>query len=143
MQLLDFALISIHSSFRQPKEIVTKRILDALSFPKVKILAHPTARKINSREGVDADWMKVFEFCLANNKWIEINADPMRLDLPDFLVKDAKKVGIKFALGTDSHHIAGLNNMRWGISVARRGWLEAKDIVNTLSLSDFESALNF
>lgn len=143
LQLLDFALISIHSSFRQPKEIVTKRILDALSFPKVKILAHPTARKINSREGVDADWMKVFEFCLANNKWIEINADPMRLDLPDFLVKDAKKVGIKFALGTDSHHIAGLNNMRWGISVARRGWLEAKDIVNTLSLSDFESALNF
>ncbi len=143
LRLLDFALVSIHSSFKQPKLVVTKRLLKALSFPKVKILAHPTARKINAREGVDADWMKVFEFCAANNKWIEINADPMRLDLPDFLVKEAKKAGVKFTLGTDSHHLEGLDNMKWGVSVARRGWLEKKDIINTLSLSDFKSALGF
>ncbi len=143
LEFLDFALVSIHSSFRQPRSVVTKRLLKALSFPKVKILAHPTARKINAREGVDADWIKVFEFCVSNNKWLEINADPMRLDLPDFLVREAKKAGVRFTLGTDSHHLEGLNNMRWGVSVARRGWLGKKDVVNTLSLSGFESVLGF
>ena len=58
---------------------MTNRVLNALSHPKVKIFAHPTARKINEREGVELDWEKVFEFCLKHNKWIEINADPMRL----------------------------------------------------------------
>lgn len=136
--LLDFALVSIHSSFRQSKEEVTKRLLSALSHPKVKILAHPTARKINEREGVDADWVKIFDFCVKNNKWIEINADPMRLDLPDFLVKEALSYGVKFTFGTDAHHKDGLYNMKWGVSVARRGWLEKKDIINCLTLEEFE-----
>lgn len=142
LELLDFALVSIHSSFRQSKEEVTKRIISALSYPKVKILAHPTARKIGEREGVDADWMKIFEFCVKNKKWIEINADPMRLDLPDFLVREALRVGVKFTLGTDSHHKDGLDNMRWGVSVARRGWVTKNDIINSLNLSDFEKELS-
>ncbi len=141
METLDFALVSVHSSFRQKKEDMTKRVLSALSHPKVKIFAHPTARKLGAREGIDLNWEKIFELCLKNNKWLEINTDPMRLDLPDFLVKDAVKLGVKLTLGTDSHHIDSMDNMQYGISVARRGWATKKDIVNTGSLEEFEKMI--
>lgn len=139
--LLDFALVSIHSSFDQSRKIQTERVLKALNHPKVKIFAHPTGRKINHREGVELDWPAIFDFCLQNNKWIEINADPMRLDLPDFLVKEAVDRGIVLSMGTDAHHIDGMDNMQWAISVARRGWVEAKNIVNTRTLEEFEALL--
>lgn len=138
---LDFALVSIHSSFELPRDLQTKRVLNALSHPKVKIFAHPTGRKLNEREGAELNWPEIFEFALKNNKWIEINCDPMRLDLPDTLVRDAVKLGVKLTLGTDSHHALGLTNMIWGINVARRGWAEKKDIMNCLSLSEFEKEL--
>lgn len=138
LETLDFALVSVHGSFRLPKEDMTKRILSALAHPKVKIFAHPTARKLQEREGIELDWPRIFEFCVKNNKWLEINADPMRLDLPDNLVREAIKAGVKLSLGTDAHHMDGLNNMLWGVSVARRGWCEAKNIVNCLGLSEFE-----
>jgi len=141
METLDFALVSIHSSFRQNRVDMTRRVLSAMSHPKVKIFAHPTGRKVGAREGIDLDWEKIFDFCLKNNKWLEINADPMRLDLPDFLVRDAVKLGVKLTFGTDSHHIDSMDNMVFGVSVARRGWATKKDIVNTLSLEDFEKVL--
>jgi DNA polymerase (family 10) len=139
---LDFALISIHSSFRLERNEMTKRVLSALSNPKCKIFAHPTARKLQEREGIELNWPEVFEFCLKNDKWIEINCDPMRLDLPDNLVKEAVKLGVKLTFGTDAHHKDGLNNMIWGVSVARRGWAQKGDIVNARSLGEFEKLLN-
>ena len=142
LQTLDFALISIHSSFNLSKDEMTKRVLTALENPKVKIFSHPTGRKLGFREGVDLNWTKIFEFVKKNNKWLEINAEPMRLDLPDVLVRDAVKLGIKFSLGTDSHHADSMENMRYGVAVARRGWLEAKNIVNTRSLEEFEMLLS-
>ena len=141
LSLLDFALVSIHSSFNLNRDSMTKRVLSALSHPKCKIFAHPTARKLNEREGIELDWPKIFEFCIKNNKWIEIDADPMRLDLPDSLVREAVKYGVKLTLGTDAHHIDGMNNMTFGVSVARRGWCEKKDIINCLNLSNFEKLL--
>jgi DNA polymerase (family 10) len=141
LQTLDFALVSIHSSFRQPKVDMTKRVLEGLSHPKVKVFAHPTARKLNEREGIDLDWEKIFDFCLKNNKWVEINADPMRLDLPDNLVHEAVKRGVKMTMGTDAHHFSHMDNMRYAVSVARRGWAEKKDIINTLSLAEFEKVI--
>ena len=138
---LDFALVSIHSSFDLPRDLQTKRVLSALSHPKVKIFAHPTGRKLNEREGAELNWPEIFEFCLKNNKWIEINCDPMRLDLPDNLVREAVKLGVKMTFGTDAHHIDGMNNMIWGVSVARRGWCEVRDIMNTRSLNEFEKML--
>ncbi len=139
---LDFALVSIHSSFNLSKDEMTKRVLAGLENPKVKIFAHPTGRKLGFREGVDLNWTKIFEFVKRNNKWLEINAEPMRLDLPDVLVRDAVKLGIKFTLGTDSHHADSMENMRYGISVARRGWATASDIVNSRSLEEFEKLLS-
>jgi DNA polymerase (family 10) len=138
LDFLDFVLVSIHSSFRKSRNKMTQRILGALSYPKVKIFAHPTARKLNEREGIELDWDKIFEYCKNNNIWLEINADPMRLDLPDYLVKQAVKNDIKLTLGTDSHHKDHMDNMKYGVYVARRGWAEKKDIVNTNSLEEFE-----
>jgi DNA polymerase (family 10) len=142
METLDFALVSIHSSFRLDRASQTKRVLSALGHPKVKIFAHPTGRKLTEREGAELNWPEIFDFCLKNNKWIEINCDPMRLDLPDTLVREAVKLGVKLTFGTDAHHKDGLNNMAFGVSVARRGWCEKKDIVNTRNLTDFEELLS-
>ena len=141
LSTLDFALVSIHSSFALTREEMTKRVLTALTHPKAKIFAHPTARKLNEREGVELNWPEIFEFCLKNNKWIEINCDPMRLDLPDTLVREAVKNGVKLTHGTDAHHADGMNNMMFGVSVARRGWCTPNDIINTQSLEDFEKLL--
>lgn len=132
-EFLDYAIASIHSSFKGSKEKQTKRVLSALQHPKAKILGHPTARKLNEREGVDFDWDKIFEFCKKHDKWLEINSWPERLDLPDILVHEAVKQGVKLIINTDSHEIGHMTGMRYGVSVARRGWAEKSDIVNTLS----------
>jgi DNA polymerase (family 10) len=137
LELLDFALVSIHSSFKQQRNTATKRIITALAHPKVKIFAHPTGRKLGFREGIELNWSEIFDFCKENNNWLEINAQPMRLDLPDVIVRDAIKEGVMLTLGTDAHHKDGLNNMIFGVSVARRGWAIKADIVNTKPLREF------
>ncbi len=142
LALLDFALVSIHSSFRLPRDKMTKRVLSALAYPKVKIFAHPTARKLNEREGVELNWPEIFSFCRKENKWLEINAEPIRLDLPDTLVREAVKAGVKLSVGTDAHHLDSLSNMIFGVAVARRGWAERNDIVNTRSLIEFEKMIH-
>ncbi|MGB9911129.1 MAG: DNA polymerase/3'-5' exonuclease PolX [Microgenomates group bacterium] len=129
---LDYAIASVHSNFRMPRKKMTKRILRALAHPKVKILGHPTGRKIGKREGYELDWEKIFAFCLKYDKWLEINAWPDRLDLPDSLVREAVKNGVKMIINTDSHAFDHLYLMEYGVAVARRGWAEKKDIVNTL-----------
>lgn len=141
LETLDFALVSIHSSFDLSRNDMTDRVLRALSYPNVKIFAHPTGRKINEREGVELNWEKIFEYCLKNDKWIEINCDPMRLDLPDTLVRDAVKLGVKLTMGTDTHSIDMMDNMKYGVNVARRGWAERKDIINTRNLKEFKEML--
>lgn len=138
---LDFALASLHSSFKQSKDMMTKRVLTAFAHPKIKVFAHPTARKLEEREGVELDWPQIFEYFKAYDKWIEINADPARLDLPDFLVREAVRCGLLLTLGTDSHARQMLDNMPWGVTVARRGWATKADIVNTRSLAEFEKLL--
>lgn len=141
LELLDFALVSIHSSFRLSREKMTQRVLTGFKHPKVKILAHPTGRMLGKREGVELNWVKVLEYCKRNKKWLEINAEPMRLDLPSVLVRDAVKEGVKLTLGTDAHHLEGLEFMQYGVSVARRGWATSTDIINTRSLKEFQKMI--
>lgn len=133
LKLLDFVIASIHSGMNQSKKILTQRVLNGLEHPKVKILGHPTGRLLLQREGYELDWDKIFSYCQKNNKWLEINSCPDRLDLPDFLVREAVKSGVKMVISTDSHQIESLKFLRYGVSVARRGWAEKKDIINTLS----------
>lgn len=130
LDLLDATLVSIHSVFHMSKKDMTKRVIKGLSHPKAKILAHPTGRMLNQRPGYELDWKEIFDFCLSENKALEINAWPVRLDLPDFLVKQAVEKGIKFFINTDSHAVEHMDNMQYGVSVARRGWATKHDIWN-------------
>lgn len=136
-EFLDATLVSIHSSFSTNKEDMTKRVINGFSHPKAKIFSHPTGRLLNQRTGYELDWEKVFDFCVKNNKALEINAWPTRLDLPDSLVKDAIKHGVKFVIDTDSHATPHMDIMKYGVSVARRGWATKNDILTTLPYNEF------
>ncbi|HUW21957.1 MAG TPA: DNA polymerase/3'-5' exonuclease PolX [Candidatus Bathyarchaeia archaeon] len=131
LEMLDFAIVAIHSGFRITREKMTRRILYGLNHPKVKILAHPTGRKLGKREEYELDWDKIFDFCLKHDKALEINAFPERLDLPDALVREAVKRRVKIAINSDAHSLREMNNIEYGVSVARRGWVEKKDILNS------------
>ena len=130
---IDFAIIAIHSGFKQSRKKMTKRVLSAFSHPKARILAHPTGRLLNKREGYGLDWEIVFDFCKNNKKALEINCYPLRLDLPDILVQKAIKRGVKIALGSDAHSVKEMEMISYGVSTARRGWSEKSDILNTMS----------
>ncbi len=131
---LDYAIASIHTSFDQPRKLVTKRLINAIKNPYIDIIGHPSGRLINQREGCDIDWKEVFDVALEYDKIIEINSQPNRLDLADDLVREAVRRGIKLIISTDSHAIVDLGLMRFGIDVARRGFCEKKNIINTLNL---------
>ncbi|MBP9719323.1 MAG: PHP domain-containing protein, partial [Candidatus Levybacteria bacterium] len=137
IELLDGMLVSIHSVFTMDKEQMTKRILAGLAHPKAKILTHPTGRLLGQRPGYDVDFEEVFAFCKRQKKAIEINAWPQRLDLPDSLVRQGIEQGIKFVIDTDSHALHHMDLMRFGVSVARRGWCQKDDILTTLSYNKF------
>ncbi|MBI4096679.1 MAG: hypothetical protein HY425_03095 [Candidatus Levybacteria bacterium] len=137
LSILDGTIVSIHSSFKTNKKEMTKRVISGLSHPKAKILAHPTGRMLNERNGYDLDWDSLFDFCLKNNKALEINSWPNRLDLPDSLIRQAVKYSVKMMINTDSHSLPEMNLMRYGVAMARRGWATKDDIVNALGYNDF------
>ncbi|MEO0091941.1 MAG: DNA polymerase/3'-5' exonuclease PolX [candidate division WOR-3 bacterium] len=135
---LDVVVAAIHQGFKQN---VTERICSAIENSYVDIIAHPTGRLINKREGYDVDLEKVLEHALKYQKVLEINAYPNRLDLNDIWARRAKEMGIKLAINTDAHGLSDLNWMRFGIGVARRAWLEKDDVINTMKWQDFKKLL--
>lgn len=139
---LDMAIASIHGSFKMNKKDMTERVLDGLNHPKIKIFGHPSGRKLGERDSYELDWDQIFAFCLKNNKFLEINASPSRLDLPDTLVHEAVKRGVKMIINSDAHDINQLRLMDYGVTVARRGWATKKDIINTLSYDKIKKVLN-
>ncbi len=141
LELLDFAVVSIHSSFRETRAEQTKRLIRALGYPKVKILGHPTGRKLLERDGIDCDWEEIFEACKQKNIFLEVNANPRRLDLADDLIKQAIEAGVKLTLGTDSHQVENMTLMRYGVDQARRGWAQGKDIINCLGYNEIVKLL--
>lgn len=139
IEYLDAFIVSIHSSFRLEREVMTDRVLKALSHPKAKILAHPTGRLINSRDGYALDWERIFEFAIKNNKALEVNSCPTRLDLTDIMVRECIKRGVKIVINTDSHDESQMEFMKYGIDVARRGWATKNDIINTADYEKIKS----
>ncbi len=137
LSLLDGTLVSIHSAFNMNREDMTKRIIAGLSHPKAKILSHPTGRLLNQRPGYEVNFDELFDFVKRNTKALEINSWPERLDLPDIMVREAVKNGIKMVINTDSHAKDQMDMMQFGVSVARRGWATKQDILNTLSYNKF------
>ncbi|MGM0599122.1 MAG: DNA polymerase/3'-5' exonuclease PolX [Candidatus Rifleibacteriota bacterium] len=138
---LDIVLVSVHSRFNSSKKEMTERILKALDNEHVNILAHPTGRMINKRQGYNADFDKIFKKCKQKNIAVEINCHPARLDLNDKFIRAAKKHNIKFSFGTDAHSTGSLDNLRFGVGTARRAGLEKKDLINTLSYKKLKNFL--
>jgi len=142
IEYVDYLIVSLHSSFTMDMQKMTTRVLRALSYPKVKIFGHPTARLLGKRDGVEMDWDQIFDQVKKNNQALEINAAPSRLDLPDSLVKEGVEKGAKFIIDTDAHAVVNMDWMKYGVDVARRGWLTEKDVVNTWSYPKIKKWFN-
>ncbi len=133
---LDFVVASIHSLFNLPPEEQTRRMLHAISNPYVDIIGHPTGRILLGREGYTLDIDAVIDAAAAHEVCIEINAHPSRLDLDWRYLHRARDLGIKVPINPDAHAIDGLDDMRDGIGIARKGWLRASDVLNTMSTDE-------
>ena len=138
LKSLDIVIAAIHSGF---KKNVTERMLRAMENPHVCLIAHPSGRLISKREGYDVDLEKVLKAAQKTGKALELNAYYDRLDLNELYLKKAKEMGIKIGIGTDTHYAKGLLMMRFGVGIARRGWLEKKDILNCLRYRDLLKSL--
>ena len=131
---LDIVIGAVHSAMNQSEEKMTSRVLSAIENADVDIIAHPTCRLLGQREPVAIDLEAVLRAAVKNNKVLEVNAMPDRLDLNDIHAFRAREMGVKLAIETDSHNTAHLGFMRFGVSVARRAWCEPQHILNTLPL---------
>ncbi len=128
---LDVVVASIHSGFKQR---VTERMVAAMKNPRVHIIGHPTGRLISRREGYEVDLDRVMEAARDTGTALEINAYYDRIDLSDLNCRKAKELGVTLSIGTDSHRLEQLEFMTFGLGAARRGWLEKKDLLNTLTV---------
>jgi DNA polymerase (family 10) len=138
---LDLVIGSVHSYFNIEATEMTDRLLRALESPSIRILGHATGRILLQREPYAFDFERIATKAAERGVFFEINASPERLDLPSQLVRTAKRKGCKFTISTDAHRPAHLYNMRYGVITARRGWLEASDVMNTRSTAEFEAML--
>lgn len=133
---LDIVIASVHSSFGQEKDIMTRRVLSAVDSDDVDIIGHPTGRIIGRRKPYEIDLSRVIERASDTGTALECNASPYRLDLDDVYIRESMKTGVKISIGTDSHGAEEFEHMRFGVSVMRRGWGTPKGVLNTYSLSD-------
>ncbi|MCZ8542016.1 DNA polymerase/3'-5' exonuclease PolX [Psychrobacillus psychrodurans] len=135
---LDFVIASIHSSFSQPQEKIMDRLLNALKNPYVHMIAHPTGRIIEQRDGYNPDVPTLIEWAKEYGKILELNANPYRLDLNTEYLKLAQEKGVPIAINTDAHHIDQLKYMDIGVQYAQKAWLHKDNIVNTWSFEKFK-----
>ena len=138
---LDFAVASIHSIFNLSEAEMTKRVIRAIENPFVSILAHPTGRLLLKREPYSIDIPAVLEAAAATGTWIELNAAPKRLDLDWRWWPLAKQKGVKCVINPDAHRVERLQDLWFGVGIARKGWLTKADVMNCLPLGKIESAL--
>jgi DNA polymerase (family 10) len=129
---LDFVVASPHVSLRQDTEKATSRIVRAIENRYVNIIGHPTGRLINQREGLPLDFARIFKAAAATGTALEINSGYPRLDLTDTVARAAIAAGCKLSINTDAHSIEGLDEMRFGVQVARRAWATPGDVINCM-----------
>src|ERR1700720_10187 len=138
---LDVVVCSIHSYFNLERAAMTERMLAAIENPYTQIIAHPTGRLLLRRDPIDYDMEKVLDACAKHGVAMECNSYPDRLDLKDVYLRMCKERGVKVVISTDSHNAGNLALIRYGVVMARRGWLEKKDVMNTLPVEQFLAAL--
>lgn len=133
LRRLDLTVCAVHTGLRLSRTKQTERIIRAMDNPYFNIFAHPTGRLINQRAAYDIDMERIMEAALERGCFLELNAQPARLDLNDVHCRMAKEMGLKVAISTDAHAASNLEHIRYGIDQARRGWLELSDVLNTRS----------
>lgn len=141
LEELDLTVCAVHSKFKLSRERQTERILKAMENPYFHILAHPSGRLINRREPYEVDMEQIMRAARIRGRVMEVNAHPDRLDLADTYCKMAKDMGVRVAISTDAHSVLDLAFMRFGVSQARRGWLEPDDVLNTRSAEEIKELL--
>ena len=134
---LDVVVCSIHSYFNLEREAMTQRMLTAIENPYAQIIGHPTGRVLLRREPIDYDMEKVLAACAKHGVAMECNSYPDRLDLKDVYLRMCKERGVKVVISTDAHNTGNLSLIRYGVRMARRGWLEKRDVINTLPVKEF------
>lgn len=138
---LDIVVGAIHSKFNLSENKQTKRILKAMDNPYFNILAHPTGRGINGRPPYDVNMEKIIKAAKQRHCFLELNAQPERLDINDIHCKMTKEMGVKIAISTDAHSIDDFRLIKYGIGQARRGWIKKNDVINTRSLNELKKLL--
>jgi DNA polymerase (family 10) len=138
---LDFVIGSVHSHLNLEPAEMTGRLLRALESSSLRVIGHPTGRRLLHRDPYPFDFDLVSGAAASRGIWMEVNASPERLDLPGPLLRTAQAKGVKFVISTDAHHPKHLLNMTYGVVTARRGWLEATDVMNTLPYDRFCAVL--
>ena len=141
LEQMDLVIASVHSHFNQSSEEMTERLLKAVSNPKVSIIGHPTGRLLLRRDAYPFDMDVVLTAASQHKVAMELNAYPDRLDLCDRHLRMAKQHGVKIVINTDSHHTSHMEKIRFGVTQARRAWLTAQDVLNTLPVDKFASAM--
>src|SRR5271166_6035805 len=134
---LDVVVCSIHSYFNLERAAMTERMLAAIENPYTQIIAHPTGRLLLRRDPFEYDMEKVLDACARHGVAMECNSYPDRLDLKDVYLRMCKDRGVKVVISTDSHNAANLSFIRYGVTMARRGWLEKRDVINSLGCEEF------
>ncbi|GBD35907.1 DNA polymerase/3'-5' exonuclease PolX [bacterium HR36] len=141
LDLFDYVVVSVHSHFKMSREEMTERILRAIRHPKVTMLGHATGRLLLRRDGYPVDLDRILKAAAEHQVMIEINGQPDRMELDWVHVKHAKSLGVMLVLNPDAHSTAELKYVRYALDVARRGWLEKADVLNTRTLSQVLSLL--
>ena len=136
LERMDVVVASVHMAQQQKERTITGRLISAIENQNVDIIGHPTGRIINQREPSDMDFHAVLEAAAKTGTALEINAHPSRLDLNDVNARAAKEMGVQMSINSDAHDAGQLLNMKYGINVARRAWLEKKDLINAMDLKD-------
>lgn len=138
---MDYVIASIHWGMKMTEKEMTQRICNAMQNEFVTIIGHPTGRKIHEKEAYKLDLRKLFETAKQTSTLLEINAYPIRLDLNDELIRQAKEIGARFSIGSDAHSLDQMNYYELGASLARRGWLEKDKVVNAKGMKEIKKAL--
>ncbi len=134
LKRFDIVSASVHSAFGQEREVMTKRIIDAMRNPYVTAFSHPTGRLLERRDPYAVDLAAAIATSRETGTWIEVNGGPERLDLPDIWVRKALEAGITLVLNSDAHAVEELDWMEYAVSVARRGWATKASVANALPL---------
>jgi len=142
LKTFDFVVASVHSNLRMDEQKATARLIKAIENPYTTILGHPTGRLLLSRKGYPIDYIKVIDACAANNVVIEINANPLRLDLDWRYHRYALEKGVLLSINSDAHRMEGFRDMHYGVYIGRKGGLEAKQCLNAFTLAEITNYFN-